>query len=97
VVFLFGFDGVVFTVGTDFVMPVGVMTCRLFQLGPSRPTQGVNEEEAGCPTTELLTPDFPYRHPVHIGYGEQCRSLIVLDQPERLARPDRPVPLGVLP
>lgn len=97
VVFLLGFDGVMFTVGTDLVMPVGVMMCRLFQLGPSRLAQGIDKEKAGCLATELLTPDFPYRHSVHIGHGKQCGSLLLLSQPERLTSTDRPVPLGVFP
>jgi hypothetical protein len=97
VVFFLGFDGVMFTVGANLLVPVGVMACSLFQLCPSRPAQGVDEEEAGCSATELLTPDFPYRHSVHIGDGEQRGSLIVLSQRERLTGTDRPVPLGVFP
>src|SRR4030095_8956361 len=44
VVFLFGFDGVMVTVGTDRFMPVGMMMRSLFKLSPSRSAQSIDEE-----------------------------------------------------
>ena len=65
---LFGFDGVMLTVANDHW--VHVVMLGLFDFGPGRPAQRVDEEEPGCLTTELLPPDLLLG--VSVGVG--CRQ-----------------------
>src|SRR5688572_5218456 len=94
VVFLFGFDGVMLTIANDHW--VQVVMFGLFDFGPGRPAQRVDEEESGCLTAELLTLDLLLRESVGVRRRQQCGNVLVLGQRERLAPTDRPVSLGVL-
>jgi hypothetical protein len=96
VLFLISFNGVMFTIALVEVHWMQVVMCSLFDFGPGRPAQRVDEVEASCLTAELFGLDLLLRHPVDLGHRQQCGKVFVLGQRERLALTDRSVPFGVL-